>query len=190
MNRVESSGPTNQFFDKSKSLGLSAGKAAIVLSSLVAYRIIGPVASSYYGGKAAYHGLRVNYHWRHSREKDANGELIPGTELNVLSRALGVKNYMNREAQFKPEDISRLKQELKRIDNLKEALESLKWCRGFAICALVGPFVALMSEMDEGGSVEIGCCNCGDPFHHSSPEEMVEYHINKLKREKLPKEPV
>lgn len=158
----------------------SVGKGVVIASCLVAYRIIGPLASFGYLSKAAYHGLRLNYHWRHSRAKNERGELIPGTELNQLSLALGEKNYMNRDAKFNPEDLVRLQQERLRIKNQKAAIDALKWSRGFALCAIEGPLTALISEMDQGGSVEIGCCNCGDIWHHYTPEEMLEHHITLL----------
>ena len=85
-------------------------------------------------------------------------------------------------AKFNENDLERLQQEVQRIYNLKAAAKSLKWVRGFAISAFEGPFMALYYEMDEGGSVEIGC-NCGDQWHHYSPEEMLEYHINTIKHQ-------
>lgn len=151
------------------------------LCLIVAHRILGPLATIGYLGHSAYHGLRLNYHWRHSREKNAEGHLIEGTEINQLP-ADDEKNYMNRNARFNSSDIKRLQHEVERIYSTKVALESIKWARGHALCTLVGPFSAFVSEMGEGGSVELPSCGCGDYWHHISPEEMLDFHINALKR--------
>lgn len=155
------------------------GGAAGVASCVVAYRIIGPLVTLGFLSSAAYHGLRLNYHWRHSRATDPNGELISGTELNQLDKD-HEKNYSNRNANFTAEDLPRLKHELQRIKSLKVAFESLKWARGFAICSLEGPFSAFRSEMGMGGSVELPTSYIGG--YDYSPEEMLEYHISRLTR--------
>ncbi len=167
--------------ETSKSIGTLAGGACAALTFTVAFRIIGPLASIACLSKAAYHGLRLNYHWRHSREKNANGNSIQGTELNVLPEG-DEKNYLNRDAKFNANDLERLQQEVQRLYNVKAALKSLKWSRGFAISSFEGPFMALYYEMDEGGSVGVSGCQCNDQWHHYTPEEMLEYHINTLKR--------
>jgi hypothetical protein len=160
-----------------KANGYLFGGAAAVVSCVVAHRIIGPLVALGFLGSAGYHGLRLNYHWRHSRATDANGELISGTELNQLAKD-HEKNYSNRDAKFTAEDLGRLKHELQRIKSLNVALKSLKWARGFAICSLEGPFSAFRSEMGMGGSVELPTSYIG--WDGYPPEQMLEYHISRL----------
>ena len=162
-------------------LSVAVGVLAAVVFA-VAHPIIGPVGSLACLLTAAYHGVLLNYHWRHSREKDDKGNLIPGTELNQLETK-NEKNYMNRDAQFKSSDLIRLQNEVQRLYHLKEAEDSLKWARGLAKCAIpvAGPIWAFFSELRMGGSMEINCCGCRDDWHHLTPEEMLERQIAQLK---------
>lgn len=166
-----------------KNAGTFAGGVILTAVFVVAHPIIGPLGSIGFLFKAAYHGVLLNYHWRHSRENNEKGNLIPGTELNQMG-AGNEKNYMNKHAKFNSHDLSRLQHEVQRLYHLKAAEDSLKWSRGLAKCIIpiLGPIWALSSEINTGGSIEFRCC-CIDDWHHLTPEEMLEKHISKLTKQ-------
>lgn len=176
MNRID---PFTRIQKSSIGLATVAGAACAVTTFMVAYRIIGPIASIACIGKAAYHGISLNYHWRHSREKDGEGKFISGTELNNLP-INDEKNYLNRNAKFNENDLDRLQHERERLRNLHACEGSLKWSRGFALLAIEGPFMAIYNELSEGGSADI------TSYHQEglSPEEMLKRHIDSLKNRK------
>jgi hypothetical protein len=142
---------------------------------IVAHPIIGAAGSIGCLFAAAYHGVLSNHHWRHTREKDEKGNLIPGTELH-----LGGENkpiYMNKDATFKSSDLIRLQNEVKRVYHSKKAAKYLDWARGLGKYAvpLIGPIWAL-SELKLGASLE------EDRSWMTFPEERLGKHIAKLEK--------
>lgn len=126
------------------------------------------------------HGLALNYHWRHSREKDENGDFIDGTALiNQYSK----NPYSNKNPGYTEKDLPRLEHEEKRLYHENEALECLKWARGLAKCTIpvVGPIWALFTESYAGGSMAMGCDGCMNHWDHETPEEKLQHHISLLK---------
>lgn len=181
MNRVEIGNHSVNCLQTAKNMGIFVGTAAAIAVFAVAHPIIGPLGSLGSLCSAAYHGVLLNYHWRHSREKDENGNLIPGTELNHQG-AKSEKNYTNPNAKFNGDDLARLQNEVQRLYHLKAAGESLKWARGLAKCTIpiIGLVWAVFSEINAGGSIAMECEGCNSHWDHLTPEEMLKMHINKL----------
>lgn len=151
--------------------------AAIIFA--VAHSIVGPLGAIACLFGAAYHGVALNYHWNHTRKKDANGGFIKGTALINLPNE---NPYANKNPGYTKNDLSRLKHEQKRLNHENQAIELLKWSRGLAKCIIpvVGPIWALLSEINMGGSIPLGCQGCGDHFEHETPEQRLQSHIAKL----------
>ncbi|MBA3238676.1 MAG: hypothetical protein H0T62_10075 [Parachlamydiaceae bacterium] len=149
----------------------------------VAHPIIGPLGSLGCLIKAAYDGLLLNYHWRHSGQKDEKGELIPGTEVNIG------RSYRDPDTAFKPSDLERLQHEVERVYYLKSVQSDLQWARGLFKCTIpvAGPIWAFLSEMNTGGSIDMTCSCCAGGAHISD-EEWLAYQIDKLegKRPSVP----
>lgn len=60
--------------------------------------------------------------------------------------------------------------------------ETLKWARGLAKCIIpwIGAIWALATEIQTGGSIQIGCDGCLQHDDHWSPEEALYFHIKKI----------
>ncbi len=148
---------------------------------VIAHPIIGPLGSIGCLFKAAYHGIALNHHWRHTQARDAQGRRIPGTELNNPNSD---KNYLNRKTKFKMSDLRRLQHEDKRLYHLAAAVSSLRYARGLAKCTIpiIGPFWAISTELDIGGSEEMQGYDSDDDCDGMTQEQRVlRSHIQKLK---------
>lgn len=132
----------------------------------IAGPIIGPLGSLGSLFSAAYHGICLNYHWRHTAEKDDDGNLISGTELNQIS-------WKNLEKK----DRDGLEHESKRLDHEEKLESSLKFARGFAKCTIpvIGLIWAFYTETNTGGSVPIVCKCCKDQYFHEQRESLNNY---------------
>ncbi len=161
-----------------KEVGKVVGKIVVGAVILVAHPIIGPIGSIGCLFTAAYHGVLANYHWRHTHEKDDNGNLIPGTSIYKT-------NYMFVDVKFNLEDLSRLQSEEQRVYHAKAAIESLKWARGLAIFSLPisGPIFAIFLEINSGGCLEksTGWYRCGQPCHEVTREEKLQEYITQIR---------
>ncbi|MDF2549224.1 MAG: hypothetical protein K0S07_291 [Chlamydiales bacterium] len=146
----------------------------------VALSVIGPLGSLGCLFAAAYHGCSLNYHSRHSREKDSQGHFIQGTELNGATDVK--KDYMCKTAQFTQQDLPRLKHELQRLRHQDAMFSYLKWARGLAKCAIpvAGTIWAIKSEVDGAGGSAEGCRCCPDELDHESPEGYLIRYIRNL----------
>lgn len=165
-----------------KKAGQVALGALAFIVVAVAHPILGPIGSLGCLFSAAYHGLAMNYHWRHSREKDEQGKYIAGTAL--INQSLK-DPYSNKNPGYTKKDLPRLEHEKQRLFHQRGAEESLKWARGLAKASIpiAGPFWAFLTEMDSGGSAPIGCDGCGDHFDHETLESRLAQHLNKLKEQ-------
>lgn len=169
-----------------KNTGIYAGLTIAAVIFVVVHPIIGAFGSIGSLFAAAYHGISINYHWRHSREKDKNGELIPNTQLLQLSGNNEVKcNYSLKKGEFQTSDIERLEHEKQRIYHVEQLNSSLKFARGLA--KIIIPFIGLIwagfTEIGAGGSM-MNDCNCtgNDHWGHLSDKEKVDHHLNILKK--------
>jgi hypothetical protein len=151
------------------------GIAAIIFG--VAHPIIGPLGALGCLIKAAYDGILLNYHWRHSREKDVNGELIEGTEFN-MSRT----NFRDRNSVFKESDLERLQHEVDRLYYLNAVTDDLRWARGLAKCTIpiLGLLWVFTTEASSTGSLASVGCQCCPGGGHITDEEWLEFQIAKL----------
>lgn len=168
-------------------------KVAVIALALVvfaiAHPIIGPLGSLGFLLSAAYHGIALNYHYRHSSEKDKDGKVISGTELTNQP----LKNpYLNENPGYTKEDLHRLEHESQRLYHNEVALDNLKWAGLLARCTIpiVGPLWAWISktlmDIDEAESDP-------DYWYRMSPhsrdwswedltsEEQLRHHISNLK---------
>lgn len=164
------------FIDGTKKVGETVGGVLTAVIFAVAHPIIGPLGSLGCLFSAAYHGLALNYHWRHTREKDESGNYIDGTSL--INQA--TKNpYSNSNPGYTQKDLPRLEHEKERLYHQNAAADSLKWARGLAKCTIpiVGPFWALISELSAGGSVAM----CDEEQQRMTGEQKLELHISNLK---------
>ncbi len=173
-----------------KNTGIYAGLAIAAVIFVVVHPIIGLLGSIGSLFAAAYHGISLNYHWRHTREKDENGKLIPGTQLVQIAGNEDVEcNYNVKKGEFKASDIERLEHEKQRIYHVEQLNSSLKYARGLAklTIPIIGLIWAGFTEMGAGGSMpESDCDDCmgsgkGKHWPHMSDKEKIEHHLNILK---------
>ncbi len=163
--------------DAFKVCGKMAMGAVVLAVALVAHPIIGPLGSLGSLFKAAYHGIKMKYHLRHTRMIDLDGKLLTGTELNKHRDG---DDYLKNHQKFTVlRDLNRLNHELKRLYHLKAARSSLKWARGFAKSAVpvVGPFWAFFTELANEDSKPLGCMGCSDHWDHMTPEAKLRDYI-------------
>lgn len=130
----------------------------------------------------------INHHWRHSREKDANGEFIENTYVN---QDLGLADFRNKDANFNSSDLERLQHELARVNHVKAVTEDLRWARGFAkyTIPVIGLIWVVGTEGGTNGSLASMACDCCVNGSHVSDERWLQYQIDKLSGEN-PRVPV
>lgn len=137
--------------------------------------VVGILAVPILGIKALYHTARLNYAWRQSRNEQGVA-LAEQTDL-----------YMKRGLNLGATDLPRLYQERTRIEQRDTLFETLKWVRGMSKCIIpvVGIVWAIASEMQTGGSIEVGCSGCNEHWSHWSDKDAIEWHIQQLERAKV-----
>jgi hypothetical protein len=167
------------FIEGAKKVGKVVGYVLAAVVFAVAHPIIGPLGSLGCLFAAAYHGLALNYHWHHSREKDGNGNFIVGTML--INQSLK-DPYSNINPGYTKKDLPRLYHEKERLYHENAARDNLKWARGLAKCTIpiVGLFWALISESNTGGCVDIGYDRFKDDWHDKTREQKLKHHIHYL----------
>ena len=182
---VNSNSSMSSTVETIKTSALYFGGAVAALVFMVAHPIIGPLGSLGCLFAAAYHGILLNYHWRHTREKDKDGNLIDGTDLLHQEAA---KDYTKQDAKFEQSDLTRLEHEVQRCYHEQALFESLKWARGLAKCTIpvVGPIWAFKTEVEAGGAIEEMGYGCNDDWDHITREDMLKIYIGKLKQEANP----
>lgn len=118
-------------------------KVVCVLLFPVAHSVIGAFGAVGCLCMASYHCVFTYYHWRHTRERDSNGNLIPETEVmrSAGSRKKPSKNYKKEDGTFESKDLVRLQNEVDRLYHLKKLDICLREARTFAKCIipLFGP---------------------------------------------------
>lgn len=172
MERFEVRESSSIHWERLKQVGKFIGGTIAALVIAVAHPILGPLGAIACLFGAAYHGILLNYHWKHTRAEDRNKKLIPGTD--IASACRGIESYQSK-------DLPRLEHELQRLNSLEELKSSLKWARGFAkgTLPIIGPVWAFFSEIQQDGSVPV----FDDGGYTKRYRSLVEARIGQLKQE-------
>ncbi len=149
------------------------GVAGVVF--IAAHPVIGLLAQPILGIKAIVEGILLNYHWRHSMDER-------GVALCNDCDGKGQPYYMNRNKEYKVEDLTRFEHEKERIEYRDKLFETLKLMRGLAKCIIpvIGLIWSFLTEINAGGSAEFGCYDDND---YITDKQAVQEHIDKIKRQ-------
>lgn len=173
--------------DRLKDFGFYAGCAMVAVVFAVVHPIFGLLGSIGCLLHTAYQVLCLNYHWRHTREKNEDGKLIPGTELTEAFKDDNItrNNYTRKDGSFEAKDIERLEHEKQRIHHLDQIFSSLKFARGLAklMIPFYGIYWAYSTELG-GRNASISSRNNfkNEDWDYYSATDKIDHHLNILKK--------
>jgi len=132
--------------------------------------IVGLFAVPIFGIKLLLHKYLANYHYDRTINKEGV-YLVNGS------------NYMKTNAKFTQEDIPRIQHEIKRLYHVNSEISTRKWFQQMLRCIIpIGGLIwVILVEMNEYGSMELGCQGCENHWNHWTKEEALQYHLEKLK---------